>query len=98
MKISTSPVRVFARPVFATLAILLMGTFCLSFSSTVNSRASGAVKDTTGSVVPEVSIKLLDVKTNGEERSVTNDEGYFVCTDVRVDTYTVSGERKGFER
>ena len=98
MKISTSPVRVFARPVFATLAILLMGTFCLSFSQTVSARVSGTVKDTTGSVVPGVSIKLLDVTTKSEESTVTNDEGYFVFTQVRVGTYTVSAERTGFKR
>jgi len=99
MKISTSPVRVFAGPAFlATFAILLMGTFCLSFSQTTNTRVSGTVKDSSGSVVPGVSIKLVDTSTKGEETTVTNDEGYFVFTGVRVGTYTVSAERTGFKR
>jgi hypothetical protein len=97
MKNSISPGRVFARPAFATLAILLMGTFFLSFSQT-NSRVSGIVKDTSGSVVPGVTIKLVDVSTKGETSAVTNDEGYFVFTDVRVGSYTVSAERTGFKR
>jgi hypothetical protein len=99
MKNSNSPVRVFARPaVFATLAILLMGTFCLSFSQTTNTRVSGTVKDSSGSVVPGVTIKLVDVATKGEETTVTNDEGYFIFADVRVGTYVVSAERAGFKR
>lgn len=99
MKNSTSPVRVFTRPlVFASLAILLMGNLCLSFSQTVNSRVSGTVKDSTGSTVPGVTIKLLDVNTKGEETTLTNDEGHFVFTDVRVGTYVVSAERSGFKR
>ncbi len=98
MKISTSPVRVFARPaIFASLAILLMGTFCFSFSQT-NTRVSGTVKDSTGSVVPGVSIKLVDTSTKGENTTLTNDDGYFIFTDVRVGTYTVSAERSGFKR
>jgi hypothetical protein len=98
MKISTSSVRVFARPVFATLAILLLGTFCLSYSQTVSARVSGTIKDSGGSVVPGVTVKLIDTITKGEETTTTNDEGYFVFTQVRVGTYTVSAERTGFKR
>jgi hypothetical protein len=99
MKNSTSPVRVFARPaVFATLAILLMGTFCLSFSQTVNSRVSGTVKDSSGSVVPGVTVKLRDNATREERTNLTNEDGYFVITDVRAGTYTVTAERTGFKR
>lgn len=99
MKNSTSPVRVFARPaVFATLAILLMGTFCLSFSQSVNSSVTGTVKDSSGSVVPGVTIKLMDVSTKGEETTLSNHEGYFIFTDVRVGSYNVSAERTGFKR
>lgn len=99
MKISTSPVTVFARPaLFATLAIFLMGTFCLSLSQTTSSRVTGTVKDSSGSLVPGVSIKLVDVTTRGENTALTNEEGYFVFADVRVGTYTVSAERTGFKR
>jgi Carboxypeptidase regulatory-like domain len=99
MKISKSPVTVFARPaMFATFAILLMGTFCLSFSQTTNTRVTGTVKDSTGSVVPGVTVKLIDTITRGETTTTTNDEGYFVFPDVRVGTYVVSAERTGFKR
>ena len=99
MKKSVSPVRVFARQgVFATITILLIGTFCLSLSQTTNSRVSGTVKDASASVVPGVTIKLMDVKTKREETTLTNEEGYFVFTDVLVGTYVVSAERTGFKR
>lgn len=99
MKNSTSPGRVFARRVtFATLFTLLIGTFCLSYSQTANSRVSGTVKDSKGSVVPGVAIKLFDTSTKSEDTTSTNDEGYFAFTDVRVGTYTVSAEIKGFKR
>lgn len=99
MKDSTSPARVFARQVvFATLATLLMGTFCLSFSQTSNSRVSGTVKDSSGSVVPGVTITLVDSSTKRENTTVTNDEGYFIFNDVLVGAYNVSAERKGFKR
>ena len=40
----------------------------------------------------------MDAATKGEDTTITNDEGYFVFTDVRVGTYTVSAERTGFKR
>jgi hypothetical protein len=40
----------------------------------------------------------VDAGTKSENTTLTNDEGYFVITDVRVGTYTLSAEAKGFKR
>lgn len=99
MKDSTTPVRVFARQaVFAALATLLMGTFCLSFSQTLNTRVRGTVKDPAEAVVPGVKITLTDMGTKVEKTAVTNDEGVFVFADVAAGTYMVSAELRGFKK
>ncbi|MEP6706480.1 MAG: carboxypeptidase-like regulatory domain-containing protein, partial [Pyrinomonadaceae bacterium] len=81
------------------IALLLVGVFVsLSSAQTVNTRVAGTVKDSTGAVVPGVALKLIDVGTREEKAGLTNDEGYFVFTDVRAGTYIVTAERAGFKK
>ena len=98
MKNRFFPGRVCVRPALAACVILLVGTFCFSFAQSVNSSVNGTVKDSKGSVVPGVAIRLKSTTTKTEETTQTNEEGYFVFNNVSVGTYTVTAEHAGFKR
>lgn len=99
MKTLTSPVRALARHVvFASLSILLLGTFCLSFSQTNNSRVHGTVKDTSDAVVPGVKVTLTDTATKQERTAQTDDDGIFNFQNVQPGIYSVVAERTGFKK
>lgn len=65
-----------------------------SFSSTLN----GVVKDTTGAVIAGAKVTLIDTSTRRETTAQSNDQGFFVFTDVRAGTYIVTAERDGFKK
>jgi hypothetical protein len=83
---------------FAALFTLMMGTFCLSFSQTVNSRVSGTVKDASEAVVPGVKVTLTDSSTKQERMAQTNEEGVFNFSNVPPGDYFVVAEHAGFKK
>lgn len=85
-----------ALPTFAALLLIL--TVSSISTAQTNTRVNGTVKDSTGAVVPRVTIKLIDAGTRDEKTVLSNDEGFFVFTGVRPGTYTVSAEGAGFKK
>ncbi len=71
-----------------------MGSHAQSFSSSVN----GVVKDQTGAVILGARIMLIDNSTRREAVAVTNEQGFFVFSDVRAGNYTITAERDGFRK
>ncbi len=59
---------------------------------------SGVVKDTTGAVLPDVTVTVRNKSTNRTATSTTRGDGSFYAADVEGGRYSVLFEKKGFSR
>lgn len=57
----------------------------------------GVVKDASGGLVPNASVKLISVRSGGERQVKTNDEGAYVFTSVEPGAYRLRVEAAGFK-
>ena len=57
----------------------------------------GIVKDATGGLVPNASVKLVSTRTGAEREVKTNDEGAYVFTSVEPGPYRLRVEAVGFK-
>ncbi|MGZ5434667.1 MAG: outer membrane beta-barrel protein [Pyrinomonadaceae bacterium] len=80
------------------LAVFVFSAASVVFGQSVNSRVTGTVKDTSGALVPGVSVVLTDLKTKQERTTETNDEGVFNFPDVPAGPYSIIAERTGFKK
>jgi len=88
--------RLFARGIFAAFAVLCLAA---SAAAQVNTgQISGTVKDSSGGVLPGVTITVTNVNTNISQTTVTDDKGAFVMTGLVIGTYTVAAELQGFRK
>jgi hypothetical protein len=60
-------------------------------------RISGSVTDSSGAVVPGVTIQVLNEATGVERTTPTTDNGVFVVTNLAVGTYSVKVSQTGFQ-
>ena len=65
---------------------------------TAQSQLNGSVHDQSGAVVPKASITLHDVNTNQSYAASTNDQGYYVFTNLVPGTYELTAELAGFAK
>src|SRR5438874_12728415 len=56
----------------------------------------GAVADSTGAVVPNASITLINVGTKDTRKTQTNERGEFNIPFVRIGEYSITAETQGF--
>jgi len=59
---------------------------------------TGQVLDATGSAVPGATILLVNAGTNVRTSVVTNDDGLFVATPLRIGIYSITVEARGFKK
>jgi hypothetical protein len=83
---------------FAMAILILFGTSSNSLAQTSQTTVSGTVKDQNGALVPGTTITLTDVATKSERKSVSNDDGFYVFTNVTPGAYMVYAERQGFKK
>src|SRR5688572_20592373 len=81
----------------AASVLFLCGT-SNSFAQTSQTTVSGTVKDQTGALVPGATITLTDLATKSERKSDTNDEGFYIFTNVTPGSYMVFAELQGFKK
>ena len=80
---------------FVLLTIALCQT---AFGQVVVGRISGTVQDANGASIPNASVKVINSATN-YERTVTSDEnGFYVVTNLPAGTYTIEAEQKGYKK
>ncbi|PWT93756.1 MAG: TonB-dependent receptor [Blastocatellia bacterium] len=65
---------------------------------TIFGRINGTVTDSTGAVVPDASVTVVNIATNLTRTAVTDSEGFYTVTNLPVGTYTVTVERQGFKK
>lgn len=63
-----------------------------------NATVSGTITDTTGAVVPGVSVSVTNVNTGVTLTAVSNSTGYYRVENLIPGQYTVAAEAKGFEK
>src|SRR4030095_1912865 len=93
-------IRKFTRRIPA--ALLLIGILsCTSITvlgQSDNAQISGFVKDSAGGVLPGVRV-VVKSQTKSTERSVeTNDQGYYIVSNLPPDVYSIAAEHTGFKR
>ena len=86
------PQAVFKAALFL-FTLVLMGSLVMAQSSGL----VGAVKDTTGAVIPGVDVTLLNQANNQERNAVTNDTGEYLFFQVSPGFYTLTVELEGFK-
>ena len=80
-------------------AIVMLVGFALSASAQVNkSSLLGIARDTSGAVVPGVTVKITNVDTGTVRQEVTDDSGLYRANLVDVGTYDLSAEKSGFKK
>ena len=63
-----------------------------------NGSLRGTVLDSTGAIIPGVTVLLTDQETGIESRSVTNDSGLYVFPAIVPGAYKIRAERAGMAR
>jgi hypothetical protein len=84
----------FARLIGFCLAGWLVAPATVHAQST--GQISGTVKDSSGAVLPGVTVTITNVNTNIGKSAVTNEHGAYVVTGLPVGTYKVVAELQGF--
>lgn len=83
--------------------LLLAGCAALTFglgvqAQSVTGRISGAVKDSSNAIVPGAHVTVTNEATQLARNAVTDDEGFYVVTNLPPGAYTVTVERSGFKK
>src|SRR5438270_586963 len=72
---------------------------CLTFLLQAQSERgtiTGAVRDSSGAVVPGATVTVTSTATNAVSNLVTNDSGEYTAPSLAAGTYTVRVEKPGF--
>src|SRR4051812_16562476 len=80
------------------LLLLLLVAACAAFGQNVTASLTGVVRDASGGVVPNATVKAINTGTNAEFQSVTNAEGQYTIRTMPVGLYTVTIEAPGFKK
>src|SRR6266481_7881373 len=83
------------RPFFRGL-LLLLALFSTAFAQTSRGTLTGTVRDTTGAVVKNATVKITQQGTGTTRQTTTNDAGIYRFEGVDLGTYTVSAQGAGF--
>ncbi len=62
-----------------------------------NANLQGTVTDTTGGVVPNAHIKLLNAGTQSTQEATSNDQGFYRFNQIPAGNYTVTIDAQGFQ-
>lgn len=83
----------------ARLTLLIVALFTLpAVAQTPQGTISGIVTDTTGAIVPGVSVIAVHDDTAQRTAATTNDRGFFVLTHLPIGTYVIEAELAGFQK
>src|SRR5262245_366827 len=77
---------------------LLLEPSLLLSQGTARGTLVGTVSDSSGAVVPGVTITVLNVDTGIQQRSLTSEAGVYAHPNLPAGTYRVTGEMKGFQQ
>jgi hypothetical protein len=88
----------FVISVFVLSALPVRAATSGSFLQTNVGRISGTVTDTSGAAVQGAVIKVTNDATSQPRTTSTDDNGFYVVTNLPVGTYSVTAEHQGFKK
>src|SRR2546425_4000662 len=77
---------------------LLVLLIAAAASAQTTGQISGTIRDTSGGVLPGVTVTVRNVNTGIARSEVTDDKGVYVVTNLAVGTYAVAAELSGFRK
>lgn len=80
-----------------TLALCLAAASS-GFAQSDNTQLTGYVRDSAGAAVPGAKVVAKNESSNLERTATSNEEGYYVISNVSPGTYTVTAEQTNFKR
>jgi hypothetical protein len=80
------------------VAILLVAASRMFGQAGATGAILGTVTDSTGAIVPNVSVTVTNTGTNTAFKTVTNSAGDYYAPSLNPGLYSVSAESKGFQR
>jgi hypothetical protein len=86
------------RACFAALLCLVLAAPLFAQSQAANGSIEGTVVDTSGGVLPGVTVTVTHIDTGAERSVVTNDKGRYRALLLPLGTYRVVAELPGFKR
>ncbi len=75
--------------------LLLFAVCVVALGQTDVARVVGTVVDTTGAVVPDAEVKVKNERTGQQQTVRTNEQGYYVVTQLPPAVYTVTAQGAG---
>ena len=86
------------KAVFSALLSLMLTAPALAQSQGANGAIEGTISDTSGGVLPGVTVTITNIGTNAERAVVTSDKGLYRAPLLPLGTYRVVAELQGFKR
>src|SRR5262245_1053757 len=86
-----------ARAVVCALATLVLAAASAA-AQTVTGEIRGTVRDSSGAVLPGVTVTATQIQTGLKRSDTTNDIGSYVIPSLPIGSYTVSAELQGFRK
>lgn len=84
---------------WAVVAVLGLGsTWAFAQSQAINGTIEGTISDTSGGVLPGVTVTVTNIETGATSTVVTNESGLFRAPLLPLGTYRVSAELEGFKK
>lgn len=80
------------------LICLIIGLCSLLLAQSDTAAITGIVRDQTGAVVPNATVAARNEATSIERKATTNQDGYYILTNLPPGLYTVSVEASGFKK
>lgn len=84
-----------ALSLFVALALVLGST---PASAQTTGRIQGTIRDSSGGVVPDARVTLLNVKTGASRQTASDEGGRYTFLSVEVGDYQIAAERTGFKK
>ncbi|MFY9912217.1 MAG: carboxypeptidase-like regulatory domain-containing protein, partial [Candidatus Sulfotelmatobacter sp.] len=77
--------------------IVLTALSQLTFAQQTLGSMNGTITDSSGAVVPDVTVKARAISTNLAVSATTKSDGSFSIADLPIDTYEVTFTKNGFQ-
>src|SRR5688572_31850420 len=81
-------------PLFFVLLLSVSSSFAQRITGTI----LGTVTDTSGAVVPGVTVTVTNLETNLKQSAVSSERGYYEIPNLPLGEYVVTAELTGFKR
>ncbi|MBL8233783.1 MAG: TonB-dependent receptor [Bryobacterales bacterium] len=81
-----------------TLVLCLLALPFVTWAQIGTSTLTGRVTDSTGAVVPQVQVTVVQTSTNFTQNTLTNEEGIYRVLSLQPGVYRVTFEAQGFKK